>query len=116
MRVPDAACLRANVQRHLRGDHEYVSGDVLHRRRMHDNARGVCILVSIRDQVPSIITLRSPNTARSPHIRPIQTSRLSSSATMLRNVTFSLFQLVVHGASKGSRAEGAEGTRSYDES
>lgn len=46
MRVPDAACLWANVQRHLRGDHEYVSGDVLHRRRMHDNARGVCILVS----------------------------------------------------------------------
>lgn len=54
MRVSDAACLRANVQRHLRGDHEYVSGDVLHRRRMYDNARGICILVSIRDRVTSI--------------------------------------------------------------
>lgn len=57
MRVLNAACLRTHVQRNLRGDHEYVPRDLFHRRRIHDNARGICVLVSIRDKfLPIILT------------------------------------------------------------
>lgn len=62
MRVLNAAYLRTHVQRYLRGDHEYGTRDFFHRRRIHDNARGICIFVSIRDKfLPITLTYISQN-------------------------------------------------------
>lgn len=46
LRISDAAHLRAHVQLHLCCDHENVSGDVLHRRRLYDHAGGRRVFVS----------------------------------------------------------------------